>query len=1486
MSFPLGFFKDYSSATTVYTDDEFLDDLTRRDIFEEVYPLPSRDRPVFWHTYTSEDIPVSATSKAKLACTLLRGVDSTGEKVAMIIRDIRPFFYVSIPDGYSRRDFVSLLTEDLPGFHAKDMTTKIEKFYHYHGFQLEKSRYLRVETSTLSARGAIIKIVEGLAKKRTDIFFGEADKSSNYVSMYLRHNTHIPINGWSLIPRKTETTDLYFREGVYSRVWIVDEYIFPDYTSSISDPCLVNAWDIETKKLGNDMIAPRPLENADESNFFYISAISCSISMWATKDPRLALVFTHLEVKESDFNVDGKKPPVIIVSKTEEDMILAYYRFLSIIRPEYESAFNGGRFDWPVMFCKVDEFSSGSKINIDEPCTVKDWMMNAYYDAASPTWGFTEEGGIASSFEAVYKRFTSPVSLKMEAGINEKFIIPSFPGVTSFDTMVPLVKAYSNIEDKRLDTFLQRANLGSKEDMDYIEMHRLIAAAELFEDGAVPDRVFTTDENGARKIIEYPLFPKKIRPRKTIPGHRDGICKFLFYSYIDSVKLGYLIHKEGIIITRRAIAALGRFSMQAAFSRPDGAVLMNMMAQHAYADGRVMHNGYKKSSEMKTIKYFGAYVVPPVHGLHNDRPVTGIDFSSLYPSLMMTFNLSPDMIVNESDVEDLREAGYNIRKMDIPYRLKVGSQLDDPNISSDITEDDVPEYILDDGDDDDDDEAPVTTRKAADEYELKSFTTYVLQHNGIHDPAKDKRIITKTLKSMRWRVVLERDAVTGKPSKYGKEFVLPAVEMADTVDAHKMANEMLGNETYDLDVEHTFEVYHEYGRKALPNECMGVNARLAQYLFNLRKAVKKPFEAVGALLEYLDANDLTEGRWDREKGISTETAPFVSIIELREIREKLNYQQLAIKILANSIYGKSGQEALFMFSISVAAGITFVGQMFATRPTKEFVTDEMGCDVVYGDTDSLYIKCPEWLYASIYKEYARLREESFGIPKDVSFYKHSTQLSQAEVDLKVKHLWTPMVIQTRKYIPIITDTIADRLCASNGTRFLAMASEENGFPTYLGGKKKYTLVPHEKEINFFPKKFFIRGFDFKKRGASAVSRKIGDRLIREVLHPGFHGDTMRLVMDVLKTFTDNKNVADFIIYGTYRPSKKSTATNIRNTFYKRHEEAKKNGDGYMALKYSPALPGETFPFILVNKNNGWTVNGKRSREDKVSNLVEPYELVRENADLFEVNHLQYIMKMKGFLSRFIIADERFKEDESIPSRDDFEEEDDHLDAVDKHLAKRASKFIVDTYRNICGYTKIQESSVMARKISRRLDDDELCSEIVTYLERSSLSGRSRILDAALIAAVEDYMNDGYEILTVVADRRIADAKTTRDVKDYYTPRFERYQRMMDGCFEGIFRSPIKTSNEELAKGIVMMYLCGDYIVHRDRVAMMYFVRLIRLIKARDYEKAEKEHVLEKMRTKLSVTIASVNRYVDDRREEPTDVAMVIDGYESALRGLY
>ncbi len=52
-------------------------------------------------------------------------------------------------------------------------------------------------------------------------------------------------------------------------------------------------------------------------------------------------------------------------------------------------------------------------------------------------------------------------------------------------------------------------------------------------------------------------------------------------------------------------------------------------------------------SEERTVteKYFRAYVFLPIKELENKRLITGLDFASLYPSLIMTYNLSSDKII-------------------------------------------------------------------------------------------------------------------------------------------------------------------------------------------------------------------------------------------------------------------------------------------------------------------------------------------------------------------------------------------------------------------------------------------------------------------------------------------------------------------------------------------------------------------------------------------------------------------------------------------------------------------------------------------------------------------------------------------------------------------------------------------------------------------------------------------------------------------------
>ncbi len=54
--------------------------------------------------------------------------------------------------------------------------------------------------------------------------------------------------------------------------------------------------------------------------------------------------------------------------------------------------------------------------------------------------------------------------------------------------------------------------------------------------------------------------------------------------------------------------------------------------------------------------YSGGFVLEPKRGLHED--VVSLDFSSMYPSLMVSYNISPDTLISEEENKELQENEY------------------------------------------------------------------------------------------------------------------------------------------------------------------------------------------------------------------------------------------------------------------------------------------------------------------------------------------------------------------------------------------------------------------------------------------------------------------------------------------------------------------------------------------------------------------------------------------------------------------------------------------------------------------------------------------------------------------------------------------------------------------------------------------------------------------------------------------------------------
>lgn len=88
-----------------------------------------------------------------------------------------------------------------------------------------------------------------------------------------------------------------------------------------------------------------------------------------------------------------------------------------------------------------------------------------------------------------------------------------------------------------------------------------------------------------------------------------------------------------------------------------------------------------------------------------------------------------------------------------------------------------------------------------------------------------------------------------------------------------------------------------------------------------------------------------------------ETRKLMEITEDDAQKSVLNGLQLAYKVVANSVYGQCGSKTSPIRRFEVAASTTAVGRQ-KIYDAKKIVEEQFGAEVIYGDTDSIFVKFP------------------------------------------------------------------------------------------------------------------------------------------------------------------------------------------------------------------------------------------------------------------------------------------------------------------------------------------------------------------------------------------------------------------------------------------------------------------------------------------------------------------------------------------------
>lgn len=1147
--------------------------------------------------------------------------------------------YEPITEQQKRRatnDFESLMRTL-----ANDNKLNYEKLdivqqYHHHGFQKEKSNYLRFHFHNLTARKKVIEYISALnkiKKQRGDVLYETAaddysgQDTTYYFAKYAREQQFATAD-WNKVTDYTVssgTSCQYTLRVNYDKINKLRAEDRKKHEAGIigksieRDPLMHCVWDIETQCTKDDGQVPNENDN-------YLIFMMCSAYFWHHSTVPLCTV--NVVCLESAPSIKDAEVPIDITiqCKTEKELISAHMKVWGAMQPDITTAFNGGHFDWPLY---------------REKCKRYDLLVELKRNlSALPI----KTGGNWPDNTANIMRFNfKKEKIKIDAeSSHELKCVAVFPGLIDTDALPVFLKLYTRMEVRKaasLNFFLERNKLAGKKDMPYKRMFKIVERSQKLQkcdsqchcnnrsncslcNEIVPEIDCPSIENNLES--EYSKTPYEFtlkccacgkRPQNLIDVRETGE-----YCVVDCIRPHQLYVKRAIIPDKRELSTLSYVAVIDSFFRADGMKVCNLIGAYSYKRQMAFSNARSLKSDSEKDHFPGAHVFNPQVGLHDNSPITGLDFSSLYPSLMRAWNLSADTIVyTKADADQLASEGYSIYHIQ-PFNYERGEKR-----------------------------GTVGNRQLVGE-------GWTVRHNGILKNS-DTHIIDHYDK------IMDNGRVTYKPV---------------------------------------------YGREALPGERIGIFAFIVNKLFDKRVPVKKEFVKYSKILEYMELHHMCE------YNTGTEDKPvMMSISDVEFQIAKINSKQLAIKVLANTFYGKSGDYRAAIYELLVAAGITCAGQQ-AIKLVAGFV-EERGFTVTYGDTDSLYLKCPEINYVEfkrIYETELANLAEKYRL-EDGSLRLLETKISETSSDVDIKYkkeraatrvvYWTSMVETAMKVMNNLRDNVFEMLIKYSNTMFMSMAYEEVGMPTVLTGKKKYFMTPHIEVINFYPKDIFIRGIDIIKQGQTKINKMLGDEFMREVLSPENERSLIDVCHDMIRKFyrlSSNPDPSLFVMAGRYKPDKKNVAVHI---FHERMTETYKTiRDAQMKPLYEPPEAGDKFMYVIVEHAQEYTERGNIIKLTKGHQMeyLRVYQASQTTVNPMKLDLSYYMMHgAVGIFARFIASLPQF-----APPDNQFDLTDkEQYKKMDKWCVDQASKYLCDMCYKINGRDKdeVKIGGIVAKNIYRQ-----------------------------------------------------------------------------------------------------------------------------------------------------------------------------------------
>ncbi len=412
---------------------------------------------------------------------------------------------------------------------------------------------------------------------------------------------------------------------------------------------------------------------------------------------------------------------------------------------------------------------------------------------------------------------------------------------------------------------------------------------------------------------------------------------------------------------------------------------------------------------------------------------------------------------------------------------------------------------------------------------------------------------------------------------------------------------------------------------------------------------------------------------------------------------------------------------------------------------------------------------------------------------------------------------TDLVNITFTAIEDIKVKVNEHLYKNNGTKYLKMAYEEILWPCAFLSKKKYFGIPHENIPNFKPADMFIRGLEVKKRGVSEILKIICLDIMWESLDIKNTKTLRELILQKIKEiFITKWELKDFIQTGLWKPEKKNVTL---NEFAERMKEENK----------TIPEPGERFNYVLIKKYPyKYDFKGRQIALKKADKMEYIENVIKNN---YEIDLKYYFDKqLSGQFARLLSYDNEFTE---YSINDDT----DQLDYDDKKTLEKCRKYIlqlVETHgNNYIDRNKVFKN--IYKEVNKKYKDIKYTKlNIDTYNKKydilfSSLNSTSED-DSNLYKIINDniekYITKTYNF-SIMSNNIIKNAyKNTKDAESSLTKIYNSKHTSFYNLQQADFKLKFSTKLDLFLKNIIENKL-DNIIFNIDNMNIINIIQHIR-----------------------------------------------------------